>query len=110
MDVAESMVFPSAAVPSTDSGKRVEYARLCALMVVCAGVVVSLGWQFRVPALRGALLGSFVAPNTALMAMLFGCAFLLLTEGFFLSPGTWRDAIQLQQSNGRAWYLKIEKF
>jgi PAS domain S-box-containing protein len=90
MDVAESMVFPSAAVPSTDSGKRVEYARLCALMVVCAGVVVSLGWQFRVPALRGALLGSFVAPNTALMAMLFGCAFLLLQ-----SRDVWHSSIGL---------------
>jgi signal transduction histidine kinase len=47
-----------------------------ALMLMAASVVILLGWQFRVPALKGTVLGSFVAPNTALCFIICGFAIL----------------------------------
>jgi signal transduction histidine kinase len=52
---------------------------------ILAGVCVIVGWQFRIPVLKGAALGTFVAPNTALCFILCGVSILL-----HLSGGRWR--------------------
>lgn len=49
---------------------------LSAALIVAATCVLA-GWQFRIPALKGQFLGSFVAPNTALCFILCAVAILL---------------------------------
>ncbi len=44
----------------------------CAAVIMTAAVLIVVGWQFRIPALRGAAFGTFVAPNTALCFLLCG--------------------------------------
>jgi PAS domain S-box-containing protein len=45
-----------------------------------ASVLTLLGWQFRVSALKGAMFGSFVAPNTALCFLLCAASLLLCSS------------------------------
>ena len=45
--------------------------------LIVAAVLVFAGWQFRLPILRGQVLGSFIAPNTALCFLLFALSILL---------------------------------
>jgi PAS domain S-box-containing protein len=52
-------------------------SRLMAALTLAAGVLVTLGWQFRIPLLRADFMGTFVAPNTALLLILFGLSLLL---------------------------------
>jgi PAS domain S-box-containing protein len=44
--------------------QRVSNGLACAL--ICASALILLGWHFRIPLLKGAFLGTFVAPYTAL--------------------------------------------
>ncbi len=51
-------------------------------LLACYGLIVTAmlvfaGWQFRIPILRGQMLGSFIAPNTALCFFLFALSILL---------------------------------
>jgi len=57
-------------------------------LVILAGLCVIAGWQFRMPILKGAALGTFVAPNTALCFVLCGISILLQ-----LSSGRWRPEL-----------------
>ena len=59
-----------------------------AALVILAGVCVIVGWQFRIPVLKGVALGTFVAPNTALCFILCGASIVLQ-----LSGGSWRPRI-----------------
>ncbi|MGE5109447.1 MAG: sensor histidine kinase [Acidobacteriaceae bacterium] len=51
------------------------------LLNILAGSLIIAGWQFRIPLLKGAMLGTFVAPNTALSFLLCGVAILLQLSG-----------------------------
>ena len=51
-----------------------------AMALILASVTILVGWQFRVPILKGSLLGSFVAPNTALSLILCGLSIVLQTS------------------------------
>lgn len=57
-------------------------------LIILAGLCVIAGWQFRIPVLKGAALGTFVAPNTALCFVLCGVSILLQ-----LSGGRWRPEL-----------------
>jgi PAS domain S-box-containing protein len=46
-------------------------------VLILAAIMVFAGWQFRIPVLRGEVLGSFIAPNTALCFLLFALSILL---------------------------------
>jgi hypothetical protein len=59
-----------------------------AALNILAGLCVIAGWQFRMPLLKGAALGTFVAPNSALGFVLCGLSILLL-----LSGGQWRPEL-----------------
>ncbi len=59
-----------------------------ASFVILAGLCVVAGWQFRIPVLKGAGLGTFVAPNTGLCFILCGISILLQ-----LSSGRWRPEL-----------------
>src|SRR5690242_14274161 len=48
-------------------------------MVACLALA---GWQFRVPALKGDIFGTFIAPNAALCFILCGVAILCQTSRF----------------------------
>lgn len=48
-----------------------------AVILIVAALAVLAGWHFRIPLLKGSLLGSFVAPNTALCFILCGLSALL---------------------------------
>ena len=71
--------------PSSESGRRTLTAvcRSAAAFLVLAGTCVLLGWQFRVPLLRGDFQGTFVAPLTAFYTALLGACILAL--------GMWPD-------------------
>lgn len=45
-------------------------ASLIAWLLLGASLLILAGWQFRIPALKGAMFGTFVAPYTALMLIL----------------------------------------
>jgi signal transduction histidine kinase len=47
------------------------------IFLILGGLAVIVGWQFRIPSLRGEFLGTFVAPNTALLFVLAGTSLLL---------------------------------
>jgi PAS domain S-box-containing protein len=68
----------SQAAPLAPDAPPIKTPRFFALFLIFAGAVVSFGWELRIPLLRGDLWGTFVAPNTALLAMLFGGSLLLL--------------------------------
>src|SRR5512146_1921009 len=57
-------------------------------LVILAGLCIITGWQFRMSILKGAALGTFVAPNTALCFVLCGISILLQ-----LSSGRWRPEL-----------------
>jgi signal transduction histidine kinase len=52
----------------------------CSIVLISAGVLVLLGWQFRIPILKGQFGGSYVAPATALHFILLAFALLLLQD------------------------------
>jgi hypothetical protein len=45
--------------------------------LIAASLLILAGWQFRIPVLRAEVLGSFVAPNSALCFLLCGVSILL---------------------------------
>ncbi len=57
-------------------------AMSAAIFLALASAAIIAGWQFRIPALRGAAFGTFVAPNTALCFLCSALSLLLQ-----LSPG-----------------------
>ncbi len=59
-----------------------------ASLIILAGLCIIAGWQFRIPVLKGAALGTFVAPNTALCFVLCGISIILQ-----LSGGRWRPEL-----------------
>ncbi|HEX2599747.1 MAG TPA: PAS domain S-box protein, partial [Terriglobales bacterium] len=52
-------------------------AKYLSLLLVAGGAAVLAGWQFRIPLLKGELLGSFVSPNAAACFSLCGVSILL---------------------------------
>src|SRR5712672_4036356 len=62
------------------------FAKLSAAAVVIAGILICVGWQFRIGFLKGELLGTFIAPNAALLFVLFGlsCLLQMRPKGAFL--------------------------
>src|ERR1700754_2170797 len=50
---------------------------LACYMLILASFVVFAGWQFRIPILRGQILGSFVSPNAALCFLFCALSVLL---------------------------------
>jgi PAS domain S-box-containing protein len=63
--------------PIPHVGNVARCSRLMAALTLAAGILVTLGWQFRIPLLRADFMGTFVAPNTALLLILFGLSLLL---------------------------------
>ncbi len=61
-------------------------AFLAALLVGLAGICVLLGWQFRIPALKGEFFGTFVAPATGALFLLSAISVLLQ-----IGAGKWRS-------------------
>ncbi len=59
-----------------------------ASFTILAALCVIAGWEFRIPLLKGAALGTFVAPNSALCFALCGLSILLQ-----LSGGRWRPEL-----------------
>ena len=55
------------------------------LLNILAGSLIIAGWQFRIPLLKGAALGTYIAPASALSFLLCGVSILLQ-----LSGGRWR--------------------
>src|SRR3569832_749846 len=55
-----------------------------AMFICVAGLIVIAGWQFRIAALRGELLGTYVAPNTALFLLVSGISILLQSSRYIL--------------------------
>src|ERR1700733_13892436 len=71
------MATEEASIPSANTGiHRIGLAACVALIV--AALTVFTGWEFRIPALRGQMYGSFIAPNTALC--FFMCAVSILFQ------------------------------
>src|SRR6266404_7149552 len=62
------------------------FAKLTAAMLVIAGILICVGWQFRIGFLKGELFGTFISPNAALLFVLFGlsCLLQLTAKGPFL--------------------------
>lgn len=62
------------------------FAKLTAAMLVIAGILICVGWQFRIHFLKGELLGTFISPNAALLFVLFGlsCLLQLRAKGAYL--------------------------
>src|SRR4051812_1994699 len=60
-----------------------------AATLASASTLVLLGWHFRVPALKGAVFGSFVAPSTALCFLVMSAVvlFQLSTRRWLLTAG-----------------------
>jgi len=54
---------------------------------VIAGILVIAGWQFRLPLLRADFMGTFIAPNTALLLILVSTGLLLQ-----IRTDNWRSA------------------
>jgi signal transduction histidine kinase len=52
--------------------------RLSAVLLTLAGALILLGWQFRIPLLRGDFQGTYVAPLTGFYHLLLGGAILML--------------------------------
>jgi PAS domain S-box-containing protein len=52
-------------------------AKYLSLLLVAGGAAVLAGWQFRIPLLKGELLGSFVSPNAAACFSVCGVSILL---------------------------------
>jgi PAS domain S-box-containing protein len=72
--------------------------------LIVAAMVVFAGWQFRIPALRGQMYGSFVSPNAAL-CFLF-CALSILLQ----SSTSKRPASRLRIRMGQALGLAVAIF
>src|SRR5439155_26954642 len=53
------------------------FAKLTAAMLVMAGILICVGWQFRIGFLKGESFGTFISPNAALLFVLFGISCLL---------------------------------
>src|SRR5437868_5759319 len=70
--------FLSAMFQPMNRGSQNTTRRLAILLIVASCSVLA-GWQFRIAVLKGAFLGSFVAPNTALC--MFLCAVSILLQG-----------------------------
>ena len=45
-------------------------ANICCWAIVSSALLILAGWQFRIPALKGAMFDTYVAPNTALLLLL----------------------------------------
>jgi len=58
-------------------GKLRTLSTTLSLFVIAAAIIVIAGWQFRVPAMKFSMLGTYVAPNTALCFLLSGISILL---------------------------------
>src|SRR4051812_28672873 len=52
-------------------------SRWMASALIAAALLILVGWQFRIGPLKGAFLGTFIAPNTALCFGLCGISILL---------------------------------
>jgi signal transduction histidine kinase len=63
-------VSDSSAVSGTPQPAPPAIAYLASWLLLIASLLILAGWQFRLPALKGAMLGTFVAPNTALLLIL----------------------------------------
>lgn len=48
-----------------------------AVVLMAAGLLVLAGWQYRIPLLKGEVLGTFIAPSTGLCFLLCGISILL---------------------------------
>ncbi|MCU1310392.1 MAG: multi-sensor signal transduction histidine kinase [Candidatus Angelobacter sp.] len=61
-------------------------AKLTSATLVIAGILICVGWQFRIGFLKGEMLGTFISPNAALLFVLFGisCLLQLRAKGAFL--------------------------
>jgi signal transduction histidine kinase len=69
-----------AARPPAAHGRSPAAQRLAlfsAAVLATGGLLVLAGWHFRIPALRGEMLGTFVAANTALLFLLVAASALL---------------------------------
>src|SRR5882757_3047501 len=62
------------------------FAKLTAATLVIAGILICVGWQFRIGFLKGESFGTFISPNAALLFVLFGlsCLLQLKAKGAFL--------------------------
>jgi PAS domain S-box-containing protein len=86
------MAPEEAQIPRTGI-RRIGLAACFALIV--ASLAVFAGWQFRIPALRGQMYGSFVAPNSAL-------CFLFCAVSILLQRSASRPLIRIGQALGLA--------
>jgi PAS domain S-box-containing protein len=59
------------------ASKRAEVATYLALLLMAAGVMILVGWQLRMPVLKGQSFGTFVSPNAAACFLLCGASLLL---------------------------------
>lgn len=57
--------------------RQLRAATYLSYFIVCAGCAVLLGWQFRIPILKGVAFGTFVSPNAAACFVLCGVSLLL---------------------------------
>lgn len=57
-----------------------------AVTLVIAGILICVGWQFRIGFLKGEFFGTFISPNAALLFVMFGlsCLLQLRAKGVFL--------------------------
>jgi signal transduction histidine kinase len=60
-----------------DEAKVRKIGQIAAATVCAGGLTIIAGWQFRIPVLRGEVLDTFVAPNTALLILICGISILL---------------------------------
>jgi PAS domain S-box-containing protein len=70
------MSFKDTQIPSAYPVVR-RFGLIACYVLILAAIMVFAGWQFRIPVLRGEVLGSFIAPNTALCFLLFALSILL---------------------------------
>src|SRR5580704_14658215 len=63
-------------IPSAHTVVR-RFGLAACYVLILAAIMVFAGWQFRIPILRGEVLGSFIAPNTALCFFLVALSILL---------------------------------
>lgn len=76
-----SQKFPELALIAHRSDSLRRFSTLMSALVITGGVLACIGWQFRIPLLRGDFKGTFIAPNTALLSVLFGTSLLLQLKG-----------------------------
>jgi signal transduction histidine kinase len=69
--------FRTEACASTPEARPGRAAVIFAGIVLLGGVCVLAGWHFRIPVLKGAFLGTVIAPNTGLLLILAAVSVLL---------------------------------